>query len=67
MNFFKTALRYLTRDHTFSFINTFGLAAGLTAVLCIALYVARETNYDRFHRQADRIYRVSVNIKINIH
>ena len=60
MNFFKTALRYLTRDKTFSFINIFGLAAGLTAVLCIALYVAREASYDRFHRNADRIYRVSM-------
>ena len=60
MNFFKTALRYLTRDRAFSFINIFGLAAGLTAVLCIALYVVREANYDRFHHHADRIYRVSI-------
>ena len=60
MNFFKTALRYLTRDKTFSFINIVGLAAGLTAVLCIALYVVRESSYDRFHPYADRIYRVSI-------
>ena len=60
MNFFKTAFRYLTRDKAFSFINIFGLAAGLTAVLCIALYVVRESSYDRFHRYADRIYRVSI-------
>ncbi|MDR0231034.1 MAG: ABC transporter permease [Dysgonamonadaceae bacterium] len=60
MNFLKTAFRYLTRDKAFSFINVFGLAAGLTAVLCIALYVVRELNYDRFHQHADRIYRVSI-------
>ena len=60
MNFFKTSFRYLTKDRTFSFINIFGLAVGLTAVLCIAFYVMRETNYDRFHMDADRIYRVSI-------
>ena len=59
MNFLKTSLRYITRDKTFSFINIFGLAAGLMAVLCIALYVLRESNYDRFHKDADRIYRFS--------
>jgi len=60
MNFFKTALRYLTRNKAFSFINIFGLAAGLTAVLCIALYVARESYYDRFHRNSERIYRINI-------
>jgi len=60
MIFFKTAFRYLTRDKVFSFINIFGLAAGLTAVLCIALYVVRELNYDCFHQHADRIYRISI-------
>ena len=65
MNFFKTAFRYLTRDKAFSFINIFGLAAGLTAVLCIALYVVRELNYDRFHHHADRIYRISISVSGN--
>jgi putative ABC transport system permease protein len=60
MNFFKTAYRYLTRDKVFSYINVFGLAAGLTAVLCISIYVVRELNYDGFHCDGDRIYRVSI-------
>ena len=60
MNFIKTALRYLTRDKIFSFINIFGLSIGLTAVLCIAFYVVRESNYDRFHHNADKIYRVCI-------
>ena len=59
MNFFKTTIRYLTKDKSFSFINICGLAVGLTAVLFIALYVVRESNYDRFHQNGDRIYRVS--------
>jgi len=60
MYFFKTAFRYLTRDKIFSYINIIGLSVGLMAVLCISLYVVRESNYDRFHRHADRIYRVSI-------
>ena len=60
MNFLRTTFRYLTKDKAFSIINIFGLATGLTAVLCIAFYVVRETNYDRFHQYADRIYRVSI-------
>jgi len=60
MNFLRTTFRYLTKDRAFSYVNIFGLAAGLTAVLCITFYVVRESNYDRFHRDADRIYRVSI-------
>jgi len=60
MNFLRTTFRYLARDKEFSYINVLGLAAGLMAVLCIAFYVVRETHYDRFHRNADRIYRGSV-------
>ena len=62
MDFFRTACRYLTRDKAFSLINVFGLAVGLTAVLCISFYVVRELNFDRFHQHADRIYRVSINL-----
>ena len=60
MNFFKTTFRYLTKDGTFSFINIFGLASGLTAVLCISLYIVRESNYDSFHNHADRIFRIGI-------
>jgi len=65
MNFLKTTFRYLTRDKAFSFINIFGLAAGLTAVLCIALYVVRESYYDRFHVNGDRLYRISITMAGN--
>ena len=63
MHFLKTAFRYLTRDKSFSYVNIFGLAIGLMAVLCITLYVVRESHYDRFHRNADRIYRVSIKVE----
>lgn len=58
-NYFKIALRNLTKDKLFSTINLFGLSIGLAACLTIFVYVRQEANYDRFHSKADRIYRVS--------
>jgi len=57
-HYFKIAMRNLWRNKTYSFINVFGLTAGLVCFLLIALYVFDELTYDRFHSKADRIYRV---------
>lgn len=58
-NFFKIAWRNIVKNKTFSFINIFGLAMGLACFLLIAMYVFDELSYDRFHKQADRIYRIN--------
>lgn len=60
-NYFKIALRSLYRNFTYSFINIFGLAVGITAFVLIALWVEDEISYDRFNVNADRIYRVVEN------
>jgi putative ABC transport system permease protein len=57
-HYFKIVLRNLWRNKTYSFINIFGLTAGLVCFLLIALYVFDELTYDRFHTNADHIYRV---------
>jgi putative ABC transport system permease protein len=57
-NYFKTALRNLLKNKTFSFINIFGLTIGLTSFVLIALYVFDELSFDRFHKNANNIYRV---------
>jgi putative ABC transport system permease protein len=57
-NYFKTALRNLTKHKVFSFINIFGLAIGIAACLMILQYVRFEWSYDNFHQKGDRIYRV---------
>ena len=62
-NYFKTAWRNLTRQKVFSFINISGLALSLTAVWLIALFVADELSYDRYHEKADRIYRLATHGK----
>lgn len=58
-NYLKTTLRGLKRRTTFSLINIFGLALGMTACLLIARYVQYEWSYDRFHTNADRIVRLN--------
>lgn len=61
-NYLKTALRNLIRNRAFSIINIIGLAIGLAASLIIALWVFDELSYDRFHSNADDIYRVERDI-----
>lgn len=57
-NYFKVAFRNLTKHKALSFINVTGLAVGLSAFWMIALFVADEFSYDRFHNNAGRIVRV---------
>lgn len=55
----ETALRRMVNHKLFSLINLFGLAIGLTSVILIGLYVSDELNYDRYHDDAQRLYRIS--------
>jgi putative ABC transport system permease protein len=57
-NFFKTALRNLMGNKTFSFINIVGLAIGISASLVIFLIVQYDFNFDKFENAGNRIYRV---------
>ncbi|MDH4195919.1 MAG: ABC transporter permease [Candidatus Aminicenantes bacterium] len=58
-NYLKVALRNLLKHKSYSFINILGLAVGIAASVLIALYVADELGYDRFHEKAGRIYRIT--------
>jgi putative ABC transport system permease protein len=57
-NYFKVAFRNILRHKGFSFINISGLALGLAVFMLIMLWVQDENSYDRFHKNADRIYRL---------
>jgi hypothetical protein len=57
-NHLKIAYRNFIRHKLYSFINVFGLAIGLSICMIISIWVLRELNYDRFHENANRIYRV---------
>ncbi|MDW7690246.1 FtsX-like permease family protein [Flammeovirgaceae bacterium SG7u.111] len=58
-NYFKVALRGMMSQKVFTFINISGLATGIAACLLILLFVKDEMSYDRYHKNADNIYRVS--------
>ena len=59
-NYMIVAVRHLLRQKLYAFINVFGLAVGLACCILIFLYVRHEWQYDAFHENADRIYRVIV-------
>jgi putative ABC transport system permease protein len=57
-NFLKIAWRNLMKSKIFSFINIFGLAAGLTCCMLISLYLLHETNYDSYQKDVHRLYQM---------
>ena len=57
-NYFTIALRNFQRNKIFSLINIAGLAIGISTSLVIYLIVQHEFNFDKFHPDGDRIYRV---------
>jgi putative ABC transport system permease protein len=57
-NYFKVSLRNLWKNKGFSAINIFGLATGMACSLLIFLFVHDEKSYDRYHKNAENIYRV---------
>ncbi|MCJ7465069.1 MAG: ABC transporter permease [Maribacter sp.] len=62
-NYFKIAWRSLKKQPFFTFLNTFGLAIGMAGGLLISLYIYDELSYDKMFADADRIYRIDVDIK----
>lgn len=62
-NYFLIAIRNLWKNKVISSINIFGLSIGLACFSLILLYVVNEFNYDRFHADADHIYRVYRHVK----
>jgi putative ABC transport system permease protein len=58
-NYLKIALRNLRRHKGYSFINITGLAVGMSVCILILLWIQDELSYDRFHKNADVICRVT--------
>lgn len=64
-NYFKTAFRVFTRNKAFTAINVLGLSIGISAALIIFLIVQFEFSYDKAETDADRIYRVVMDMKFS--
>ena len=61
-NLLKTALRNISKNFLYSFLNILGLSLGITSALFLIVYVTDELSYDKYHENADRIYRVQSHI-----
>lgn len=62
-NYFITALRNLLRNRSFTIINIFGLALGISAALVLFKIVLFEKSFDTSFSNYDRIYRVTKSVQ----
>ncbi|MBL7804188.1 MAG: ABC transporter permease [Saprospiraceae bacterium] len=62
-HFFKLAGRSLMKSPLFAGLNILGLALGLTVSLLLFLHVRQEWSFDRYHRQAQHIFRVALDTR----
>lgn len=61
-NYLKIAVRNIIKHKGASFLNIIGLSIGIAVCILIFLYVQFELSYDRYHTNADRIYRIGLEI-----
>lgn len=59
-NYLKVAFRSLIKQKAYSAINILGLSIGIASCLLIVLFVSDEFSYDKFHANADRIYKFTL-------
>jgi putative ABC transport system permease protein len=58
--YFKIALRHLRKNKLYAFVNIAGLAIGIASCLLIGIYIFDEFRYDAFHKNKDRIVRLTM-------
>lgn len=58
-NYLKIAVRNLVKHKAFAVLNITGLTIGLASSILILLWVQHELSFDRFHQQADQLYRIT--------
>jgi putative ABC transport system permease protein len=57
-NYFKIAVRALSQNKIFSFINLFGLAVGIAVFGFILQYISFEYSFNDFHKNGPQLYRI---------
>ena len=61
-NYFKIAWRNLLKNKGFTAINIIGLSLGIGCFIVISMFVIDELSYDRYHENAENIYRINSDI-----
>ncbi len=62
---FKETIRWASKQKTTTFLIIAGMSIGITVTLLIGLWGMNEFSFDKFHTNADRIYRVCRQAKLN--
>lgn len=62
-NYFIAGSRFLWKTRGFSSINIFGLAIGITFAALSYLFLSNQLSFDRFHANADQLYRLSCSME----
>lgn len=57
-NYLNLTIRNLKLNKGYFIINLLGLTIGIASFVLIVLWIKAETSYDKFHKNADNIYRV---------
>lgn len=65
-NYFKVAFRNLLKYKGYSFINIFGLAAGMAVTMLIGLWVYDEVSYDKHFKNYDRLGHLFQFVKFDV-
>src|ERR1041384_2747395 len=60
-NFLRITLRHLWKNKSYSFLNIFGLAIGITCAGFIFLWIQGEMSVDQSYPQKDQLYRIMTN------
>lgn len=63
--YFKTAWRSLIANKTYALINIGGLAVSLAACILLLLWAQDELSFDRFHKNANDIYKAAATFRNN--
>lgn len=64
-NYFKTALKALSKNKGFTAVNLTGLSVGIATCLLIVFYVINELSYDKYNANTNNIYRITENVRLN--
>src|SRR6185295_17025555 len=64
-NYFRIAVRNLTKNTVYSFINIAGLSVGIACSILILLWVYNETTFNHYFKKLDVLYRVKLNNKLD--
>lgn len=62
-NYLTITVRQLLRHPGYTALNIIGLTIGIVSTLLIILYLNHETSFDQQYSKADRIFRISSDIK----